>query len=580
MKALTLCYTSRVEESITRLGVANCWPRVTNCVTSGAIIDTDSIIEAKEKRPLHARVISFVECAAFLYSLWKLTMKSRTMIFILIAAALLIGVGISIKRYWIREAGSVAQALWHDNECFVFVSAYSMGWSGSLLEEVLVPLGEKLDIIRDLPEPLGSNLTLYYYVEGRLETYDLKDQYLGEFVVFNGRLHCLSYGDDEDDESFASGWRWTGAGFEPLSEAEVKEIAKALGKEDDDPLKKAGWSRADVSIYSRESEKSYPIHLRSAELTLTMKREGEIESIEDFALPSKATIALSGPGINEPVLREFSYDWQRVDEARYQKVAGTRARNQTMFGRRTIFLGLGGLLVYLIHTVVSLVGMKGKVVKSVPQNFQFLPTTPDQFPGLDVEALRRYTEAFESLGFVRLRDYTLADDSVKLVATSFGRLFANRERGCFAEVGQVFPKGKKPMPMGCMLGSLMEDGWSLATTDRQPQAISYMMRRPRSLWTSHPKGRPTELMHYHLERRRQMAYELGVKVIEDVSAETFFAHERRESADRQQALKRRNLAIGLAEAGMFKLKPKHEWMGEYPLVAARKKEPWKYAGRA
>ena len=107
-----------------------------------------------------------------------------------------------------------------------------------------------------------------------------------------------------------------------------------------------------------------------------------------------------------------------------------------------------------------------------------------------------------------------------------------------------------------------------------------MMRRPRSLWASHPRSKPTELMHYHLERRRQIAYELGVKVIEDVSAETFFAHGRKESADMQQALKRRNLAMGLAEAAVFKLKPKHEWMGEYPLIAARKKEPWKYAGKA
>gem|GEM_PF-1423804 len=507
-------------------------------------------------------------------------MKKKTIIFILIAAALAIGVGISIKRYWIREAGSGAQALWHDDECFVFVSVYSMGWSGSLLEEVLVPIGEKLDIIRDLPEPLGSSLTLYHYTEGRLETHDLKDQYLGQqFTIFNGQLHCLNYGDDEEAEGFASGWRWTESGFEALSEREVKEVAGSFGKEDEDPIKKAGWSRADVAIFSLEPEENHPIHLRSGELTLTMKSEGRSKSLEDFELPSKTTIALSGPGIAQPVLREFSYDWQKVDEARYQKVAGARARNQTLFGRRTIFLGLGGLLIYLIHTVVSLVGMKGKVVKAVPQNFQFLPATPDQFPALDAESLRRYTEAFESLGFVRLRDYTMADDSMTF-ATSFGRLFANRERGCFAEVGQVFPKGKKPMPMGCMIGSLMEDGWSLATTDRQPQALSYMMRRPRALWTSHPRSRPTELMHLHLERRRQIAYELGVKVIEDVSAENFFAHERREAADRQQALKRRNLAVGLSEAAAFKLKPKHEWMGEYPNVAARKKEPWKYARRA
>ncbi len=507
-------------------------------------------------------------------------MKSKKMIIILIALAILAGVGISIKRYWIIEMGSAAEAIWHDDECFVFVSAYSMGWSGSLLEEVLVPIGEKLDVIRDLPEPLGSSVTLYHYAGGRLETHDLKNQHLGQqFVVVNGKLHCLMYGDDEDDESFASGWRWTGSGIEPLSEAEVKGISKTL-YEEEDPLKKAGWSCAAVGLASSEYEKSYPIHLQSGDLTLSMKSEGRSKSMEYSYFPSKMTIALSGSGIQEPVLREFSYDWQRVDEARYQKAAGGRMHNQTLFGRRTIFLGLGGLLIYIIHTVVSLVGMKGKVVKAVPQNFQFLPTTPDQFPRLDTEALRRYTERFESLGFVHLRDYTLADDRVTLAASSFGRLFANRERGCFAEVGQVFPNGKKTMPMGCVVASLMEDGWSLATTDRKPQALVYLMRRPRALWTSRPLSKPAELMHHHLDRRRQIAHELGVKVIEDVSAETFFAHERRESADRQQALKSRNLAIGLAQAAAFKLKPKYEWMGEYPLVAARKKEPWKYAGRA
>ena len=117
------------------------------------------------------------------------------------------------------------------------------------------------------------------------------------------------------------------------------------------------------------------------------------------------------------------------------------------------------------------------------------PFAFEPFPDLDEDRLAEYTEAFEALGFRRLKDYTTRTDLDNGI-TGFARLLVHPREHCFAEVNQAFLSGATAAPMRCMLVSRLEDGWSVTVSDRQPSKELYLMRRPRAVWRSLPREEP------------------------------------------------------------------------------------------
>src|SRR5437660_11919939 len=103
--------------------------------------------------------------------------------------------------------------------------------------------------------------------------------------------------------------------------------------------------------------------------------------------------------------------------------------------------------------------------------YQFPSATPAQFPRLDAAALDRYTRELQSMGFTQLLDFSLIADKGNH-PPAFCRLLVHTRHHCFAEVSQLFPRYKNPLPLKCGMQSLLQDCWNITFSDRKPRAAS------------------------------------------------------------------------------------------------------------
>ena len=247
-----------------------------------------------------------------------------------------------------------------------------------------------------------------------------------------------------------------------------------------------------------------------------------------------------------------------------------------------IFKGLTGLeslilifvpvvVLWIIVILSLLLSAKPVFLQEQSKEQQFIPVDADEFPQLDINSLQEYTDALESAGFVQLIDFTIVSES-----RCFVRLFVHPQHYCWAEVGQIFFKSKKPMPIAASITNALEPNWSLSTTDRKVDrflfGISYIWRHPRTLWISKPGVTPSKLLQTHLQRRGQIVSTINIEVTEltDTSLDVYFAFQREERIKRKQALQRKSTIVGVVEALLFAVNPKQEWMGEYGDAVATK----------
>jgi hypothetical protein len=215
----------------------------------------------------------------------------------------------------------------------------------------------------------------------------------------------------------------------------------------------------------------------------------------------------------------------------------------------------------VVVALVLGVGLKQLLMSALPSELRFVPARREDFPQMDWQTVDRYTYDLQGFGFVWALDYTLESD-VPTMPPGFGRLFIHPVHQCYAEVNQAFPPNAKPTPVRSMIASSLEGGWQLSTTDRKADAVTYMLRRPRSLWSSHPDAGPRELLQLHLEWRKRISAELGASPETTVSPEAYFAHEKADALERKEAFKRKNIFIGLGEMILFGFRPRTYWLGD------------------
>lgn len=229
-------------------------------------------------------------------------------------------------------------------------------------------------------------------------------------------------------------------------------------------------------------------------------------------------------------------------------------------------IGVGvGIAVFVFFSLL----FRWAFLQSAPPSWGFLPAHPQNYPQLDGLALNRYTEVLQSLGFVWVQDYTL-DTSSMAVGQGFARLFLHPTHHCYAELGQVFPLNQRPLPLCCTFMSSLGDEWSYSSTNRKADAATYMLRRPRSLWTSLPEADAPALLKAHLAQQQQLAADLGVGVRSDLSWDAYWLAEQENAAARRRVIQRKNMVFGVLGMLLFALSPRSEWMGDYARIRARK----------
>lgn len=217
--------------------------------------------------------------------------------------------------------------------------------------------------------------------------------------------------------------------------------------------------------------------------------------------------------------------------------------------------------------------IKSRLLAGMPTEMEFLPATPAEFADLDTVSLGRYTRALEALGFRHALDYRPRNE-LSQNSSGFGRLFLHPGDLCYAEVNQAFTREGTKAGMGCNILSILEEGWSLSSSDRDPAALRmiWLWRQPRVLWSRHPGATPVDILNAHMERRDQLTDDLGLRARPDPSAQAYFDHEQAACGLRKRALERKNPLICLYEYWQQGRRPASEWLGEYRR-RARKPRP-------
>lgn len=532
---------------------------------------------------------------------------SRTKVWILVAilalfAGCVAGYSALPKRYAIGERLTQTNVFWNDHEAFFFLNIATTGRVDNfLLEKLHKTRYAYFAFFLDGGQFSDQEVHAYRLLaSGEWKPLPLpgKPTVYGDWTLLGGKLQFQP----RVDYGGLNGFRWNGekfVGVDALREPHAGRGAGSRLAPDDDTeeddgsngflssaarkqFKEQGWHYKQLLGYeTRSSQATLPITMGDKSFDLAIDyfpRPDERSQGFDFLQIGIKSLELSSGA--EPQTVWTQNGWQTVSKSDYEARAARSGRVMRMPYTIWIWLGIALLLAFWKFTgwfylIAHFFGMKSRVLNNMATSYSFPPATGSQFPQLDTAELDRYTREFENLGFVRLLDFSLVANTAKPIP-SFCRIFAHTRNHCFAEVSQIFPPRKAPLPLRCSIQSSLQDGWSLGFSDRKPQAASAMLRRKKAIGISMP-GTPThELLQNFLQMRSQICGDLGTSVIADDTLEAYFAKVQRAATEMREEVTQRNFASSLSQfyyrkLALLKTKPEYVWLGDYPKVAEQRK---------
>jgi hypothetical protein len=521
------------------------------------------------------------------------------------------------KRYSLGERLAQTDIFWNDKEAFFFLNVNATGQSTNFIKEKLAKMqyGYLTFFLGGGNYFVEPNLIAYRLLpSGELKAVPLPPESatFGNWTLKGGDLQLTP--PQATGFKDRKGFRWDGEKFVSVpfeGKSQSQTEANARLSPDDDADEDDGQSGF-LTPAARKAFKDARWHYKQlagfaanglqATLPIEMGKDSFELAIVNFPLPTERathfdllafgtkSIALSKTGEAQSHQVLWSQNgWQPISKSDFEGRAlrsGQRASAPfALWGWLVLFLfvtiwrfGTWG------HLLFSLFGMKRRVIKNMPTSYTFPPATPAQFPQLDAAALERYTREFESMGFVRLLDFSLVSNAPNPIP-SFCRLFAHTRHHCFGEVSQLFPRGKTPMPLKCSIQSSLENGWSLGFSDRKPQAASSMIRRRKALGVSMPEATTSQLLQSFLQMRDQVCPDLGISPMRDDSLEAYIAKVQLAAGDMRDAVQQKNFASAVSQYyyrkfSMLKTREEYTWLGDYPQEAERRKQGYAYEARA
>jgi hypothetical protein len=536
----------------------------------------------------------------------------RTKAIFLLAGLLLVTIAVLAfallpKHYSVGQSMPQAWAFWSRNDGFVLLMLNTTGRSRNVLQEKVAAtrygyltamFGGYLDFARQ--EVVAYHMTS----NGQLDRFALPEHTTlsGTWSLENGRLQLAP---PPNMGRTVQGFRWDGTkfvsvapvvaaphagGHSTLTADDAEEEGGDYGMMNDSArkqLKSAGWHYKLLNAYRPDggTEATLPMEVGGNKFDLTLENspvDRNNFADFDFLLYGAKSLKISGDKVayGEQVLWNRE-GWQTVSKADYERMKREYGGPRESFRFAWIWLVMAlALLAWKFgswfHLLSTFGSAKGRVLKNMPTSFSFPPATPAQFPLLDLGALERYTRELEGMGFTRLLDFSLISDS-PVYPPSFCRLLAHTRHHCFALVHQFFPRGKAPLSLRCSLESLLQGGWSVAFSDRKPQAASSLLRRRRAIGVSMPEANTSELLQAFLKMRDQMCVDLGISPLNDDSLEAYISKTQRTANELREAVQEKNFVKGLSEVYLRKLsllrtKPEYVWLGDYPKEAEQRKQ--------
>lgn len=539
--------------------------------------------------------------------------RNKTIFFLI--AVLLIGSTVAAfklwpKKYMVRTSMPEAIVFWNGHEAFVFLSLNTTGRAQNVFQEKLT--GTKYGYLSLLlGDYLGfykQNVIAYHLLsKGQLDRFPLPDgtALSGSWNLAEGRLRLTppAYPREDTSAQHSTGFQWDGQKFVSVAAPMPTPTITTNGKLDADDdasddenrdyflnkvarqhFKEAGWHYKLLTAYMNGSaEATLPIAMSGTTFDLTLQSPPVATSSAkfDYTMFGANSIRLSGEKLAERSQVLWTQTgWEPITKNEYEALNqkyGRRYRTPLAWPWLAVFAFLlvwrfGGWL----HLLFTFGMMKGRVLKTMPTTFSFPPATPAQFPALDSAALDRYTRELEGMGFTRLLDFSLVSDSASN-HPSFCRLLAHTRHHCFGVINQIFPRGKAAFPLRCSFEGCLQNGWTMAFSNRKPQAASSLLRRRKAIGVCMPDLSSSELLQKFLKMREQVCLDLGISPVNDDTMEAYIAKTQRSVGEMREAVKQKSFLKGLPEVYLRKLsliatKPEYIWLGDYPKEAEQRKQ--------
>ena len=517
------------------------------------------------------------------------------------------------KHYMVGQSMSQTIVFWNDQDAFVFLDGRTTGRSRNAFQDALSRsrygyLGVLLGGFADFSKP--DVVAYHLAASGKLDRSALPENTViyGSWSLADGRLQLTPMAGFGNVDGRHLGTRWDGEAFVPVPAAAASQTQpQAAGSsklsaddltDDEDaesgPLskaqrqqfKEAGWHYKFLTGYEGGGNAAtLPITMGASTFNLTLQSAPFAKTgtarFDVLAFGTKS-IQISGEKLaSGPQTLWSKTGWQEIskdDYLRLQQQFG-RARRQSSPVQLMWLFVLLALIVWKFASWFNLLfafaTVKGRVLKNMATQYSFPPATPAQFPALDLDALERYTREFEGMGFSRLLDYSLVSDS----ATSppcFCRLLAHTRNHCFGEISQIFPKGKAPLPLKGSIQSCLQDGWTLAFSDRKPQAASSLLRRRKAMGICMPEATLPELLQAFLKMREQVCLDLGIQPVNDDTLQAYINKMQRAATEMREATQEKNFLkvpqYYFRKVALIQTKPEYVWLGDYPKEAEQRKQ--------
>lgn len=539
---------------------------------------------------------------------------SRKLIIALVLLCLVTGAvaGYSLlpKRYTQGERLNQTNIFWNDKEAFFFLSMSTIGKTSNFLTEKLqsTRYGYLAMMLDGRSQFYELGVKAYRLTpSGELQSLALPQNAttFGTWTLQDGKLQVTPVATPYQRYQ---GFRWDGEKFvavaaqpRPQVQGGGTKLSPDDAEEDEDDadtgilnraarksFKDAGWHYKDLPGFALDAAKStLTMSLGTASFNLNVvsfPRPEPGAATAHFDMLSFGTKSLNIAKSDQPEVEQslWSQDgWQSISKTEFESKAhrtGPAVQAPVRILVWLVFLVVAMLWRFgaLGHSFLTLLGLKGRVLKNMATSYSFPPATPAQFPALDTAALDRYTREFESLGFVRLLDFSLVSNTANPIP-SFCRLHAHTKYHCFGEVRQIFPRGKAPLPLACSIQSVLQDGWTLTFSDRKPMAVGSLLRRRKALSVSMPGTATSALLQAFVQMRDNVCQDLGISVVREDTLEAYFAKVQRTATESREAVKEKNFATAIPNVyyrklAFLKTREEYTWLGDYPKEAERRKQ--------
>jgi hypothetical protein len=223
--------------------------------------------------------------------------------------------------------------------------------------------------------------------------------------------------------------------------------------------------------------------------------------------------------------------------------------------------GLFVLALAIAGTTVLLSLIKASLLKAMPEDWQHYGVSRVDITSFDRRWFQQQAQRLDELGFKKLKDYKLKDET----STSLARLFVHPQRSCFVEIGErVAPESTIK---NTVIISLFDDDWILACNHRNTQAsidsLGYSWRDPKTVQIFDPSLELKDVFNQHLVLRKQIRSDLGIGLDRNLDWERYIALEQQQTRQRKQRFHQKPLLQTMIEATLYEFNPNPRWLGDY-----------------